>query len=194
MGAPSHGSVLGISGSMALSSSSVFDMAIYPTTFVLYLERLAPSLTAGHRALALELAVVVAAIIWNLRGAAAVGEGSIKLWIVSISPYFVLVGIALYIGFLGYEGLYGGHASMARPVDKDFSTAVLVAMWNYMGWDSATTVANEVENPQRNSCRHICFQLFHADRRAWTSSSFHCTLISSAAPRAPIFQLVETQK
>jgi len=23
-------------------------------------------------------------------------------------------------------------------------------MWNYMGWDNATTIANEVENPQRN--------------------------------------------
>jgi amino acid transporter len=27
---------------------------------------------------------------------------------------------------------------------------VLVAMWNYMGWDNASTVAQEVENPQRN--------------------------------------------
>ncbi|HWA96564.1 MAG TPA: APC family permease [Terracidiphilus sp.] len=138
-------------------ASSVFDMAIYPTTFVLYLERLAPSLTAGHRALLLELAVVAAAVIWNLRGAAAVGEGSVKLWIVSISPYVVMIGIALYIGFLGHEGPFGGHASMARPVNKDFSTAVLVAMWNYMGWDNATTVANEVENPQRNYPRVVLF-------------------------------------
>jgi amino acid transporter len=29
------------------------------------------------------------------------------------------------------------------------STAILVAMWNYMGWDNASTVAQEVENPQR---------------------------------------------
>ena len=44
---------------------------------------------------------------------------------------------------------------MARPVGRDFSTAILVAMWNYMGWDNATTVANEVENPQRNYPRVI---------------------------------------
>jgi amino acid transporter len=30
------------------------------------------------------------------------------------------------------------------------STAVLVALWNYMGWDNASTVAQEVEDPQRN--------------------------------------------
>jgi len=136
-------------------ASSVFDMAIYPTTFVLYLERLAPALTTGHRALLLELAVIAAAVIWNLRGAAAVGEGSLKLWAISISPYVVLVGIAAYIGFLGNQGPFGGHASMAHPADAAFSTAVLVAMWNYMGWDNATTVANEVENPQRNYPRVV---------------------------------------
>lgn len=136
-------------------ASSVFDMAIYPTTFVLYLGRLAPALTSGHRGIFLELSVVAAAVLWNLRGAAAVGEGSVRLWIVSISPYLVLVGIALYVGFLGKHGPFGGHASMAHPAGADFSIAVLVAMWNYMGWDNATTVANEVENPQRNYPRVV---------------------------------------
>lgn len=136
-------------------AASVFDMAIYPTTFVLYLGRLAPSLTAGHRALLLELAVVAAAVLWNLRGAVAVGEGSLRLWVVSISPYVVLVGLAVAAGFLGARGPFGGHASMAHPQGVTFSTAVLVAMWNYMGWDNATTVANEVEDPQRNYPRMI---------------------------------------
>ncbi len=136
-------------------ASSVFDMAIYPTTFVLYLERLSPGATSGHRAIVLELSVVVAAVLWNLRGAAAVGEGSIKLWVVSIAPYVVLVALAVYVGFLGMHGPFGGHASMARPPGVAFSTAVLVAMWNYMGWDNATTIANEVENPQRNYPRVV---------------------------------------
>ena len=133
-------------------AASVFDMAVYPTTFVLYLERLAPALTRGHRGLALELAVVAAAVLWNLRGAAAVGEGSLKLWFFAISPYVALVGIAVYVGI---AGLHGGHAAMGRPEGMTFSTAVLVAMWNYMGWDNATTIANEVENPQRDYPRVI---------------------------------------
>jgi amino acid transporter len=135
-------------------SSSVFDMAIYPTTFVLYLERIAPSLTRGHRAIVLELIVVAAAVLWNLRGAAAVGEGSLKLWFFAISPYVALVGIAVFVGMRG--GMMGtGHASLARPENMPFSTAILVAMWNYMGWDNATTIANEVENPQRDYPRVI---------------------------------------
>lgn len=129
-------------------AASAFDMAIYPTTFVLYLERVAPVMTEGHRGLLLKLLVVVAAILWNLRGAAAVGEGSIKLWAVSISPYLVLIAIAVYIGLT--HPMQGHHAHMGPPADKAFSTAFLVALWNYMGWDNATTIANEVDNPQRN--------------------------------------------
>jgi amino acid transporter len=131
-------------------AASVFDMAIYPTTFVLYLQRIAPALTLGHRAIVLELVVVATAMIWNLRGASAVGEGSIKLWAVAVSPYFVLIGWAVYLGLKGAHGPYGGHAAMAPPITKDFATAFLVAMWNYMGWDNATTIAHEVENPQRD--------------------------------------------
>jgi len=131
-------------------AASVFDMAVYPTTFVLYLGHLAPPLVAGHRALALELIVVAASVIWNLYGASAVGGGSIKLWLIAVSPYFVLIGCAVYMGLRGVHNAYGGHASMAPPANRDFATAFLVAMWNYMGWDNATTIAHEVENPQRD--------------------------------------------
>ena len=40
-------------------AASVFDMAIYPTTFVLYLSHVAPSLTAGHRGVLLKLVPVI---------------------------------------------------------------------------------------------------------------------------------------
>lgn len=129
-------------------AASAFDMAIYPTTFVLYLQHVAPQMTAGHHGLMLKLAVVAAAVIWNLYGAAAVGEGSLGLWIISLSPYLVLIAIAVYIGIT--HPVSGHHAYLGRNPDKAFNTAILVAMWNYMGWDNATTIANEVENPQRN--------------------------------------------
>jgi amino acid transporter len=131
-------------------AASVFDMAIYPTTFVLYLGRIAPTLTTGHRAIWLELLVVASALAWNLRGASAVGEGSVRLWFLALSPYFVLIALAVYLGMKGLHGPYGGHASMAPPTTPDFATAFLVAMWNYMGWDNATTIAHEVDNPQRD--------------------------------------------
>jgi amino acid transporter len=149
------GSFWGFQEAWLSLAASVFDMAIYPTTFVLYLSRIAPSLTSGHRGILLELGVVAISVVWNLRGARSVGEGSVRLWIVSISPYLVLIVIAVYIGLRGATGPFGGHASFAAPAHADYTTAILVAMWNYMGWDNATTIANEVENPQRNYPRVI---------------------------------------
>ena len=57
-------------------AASIFDMAIYPTLFVTYLEHFrdwGPVLAVGHRELFIELAVVIIATLWNLRGAVAVG-------------------------------------------------------------------------------------------------------------------------
>jgi len=86
---------------------------------------------------------VAACCLWNLRGAPAVGEGSVGLFVLLIAPFviFVLLGTS--------------HAFASRPAVQwgqtgSLSTAILVAMWNYMGWDNASTVAQEVENPQRN--------------------------------------------
>jgi amino acid transporter len=126
-------------------------MAIYPTTFVLYLSHLAPSLVQGSRGLLLKLGIVAISALWNLRGAVAVGRGSQRMMAISLSPFVVLVGLALWHGFHRASAA----ASSGPPEVFDFSGAVLVAMWNYMGWDNATTVANEVENPQRNYPRVI---------------------------------------
>ncbi len=124
-------------------AASVFDMAIYPTIFVSYLGRVAPSLTRGHRGLLLEIAVVVLAALWNLRGAASVGEGSVWMWLVALCPFIALTGFAIW------TGSHTAHAALGPPTHLDLPAAILVAMWNYMGWDNATTIASEVEDPQR---------------------------------------------
>lgn len=127
-------------------AASVFDMAIYPTTFVLYLSRVAPSLTAGHGGLLLKLGIVGISAVWNLRGAVAVGRGSERMMAVSLSPFVVLIGLAVWHGLkYGVVAASGG-----APPDLDLGGAVSVALWNYMGWDNASTIAQEVECPQRN--------------------------------------------
>ena len=124
-------------------AASVFDMAIYPTVFVSYLGHLSPAIIAGHRGLAIEVAVVGACALWNLRGASSVGHGSVAMWAVAVSPFVVLVLLA------AWKGMHAPHAAMGAAVNRDLPQAILVAMWNYMGWDNATTIANEVEEPQR---------------------------------------------
>ena len=126
-------------------AASVFDMAIYPTTFVLYLSHVFPVLTVGYRGWVLKLAIVAISAAWNLRGAASVGVGSVRMMVISLSPFFVLIGLAVWHGMhLGF-----GHAGGGAPESLDLSGAVSVALWNYMGWDNASTVAQEVEEPQR---------------------------------------------
>ena len=126
-------------------AASVFDMAIYPTTFVLYLSRVASNLTSGHRGLLIKLAIVSIAAVWNLRGAVSVGKGSVRMMLVSLSPFLVLVGIVLWR--LLHRRLTAADAG--PPAHLDLSGALLVALWNYMGWDNASTIAQEVEDPQR---------------------------------------------
>jgi amino acid transporter len=127
-------------------AASVFDMAIYPTTFVLYLSRVAPGLTAGHGGLLLKLGIVGVSAVWNLRGAVSVGRGSERMMAISLSPFVVLIGLALW------HGLRHGAAAAAggAPLGLDLGGAISVTLWNYMGWDNASTIAQEVEDPQRN--------------------------------------------
>jgi amino acid transporter len=127
-------------------TASVFDMAIYPTLFVLYLGKLAPAWTAGLRGTLWALLVVLLCCLWNLRGARAVGEGAVVLFVLLLSPFVVLVIAGFWRG-MHSSGLANWHSQHGSA---GLSTAILVAMWNYMGWDNASTVAQEVEDPQRN--------------------------------------------
>jgi len=128
-------------------AASVFDMAIYPTLFVLYLGRIAPTYTIGFRGPLWALAVILACTLWNLRGAKAVGESSIFLFCALLFPFVVMVIVALW------HWHWHGHGTGAllQPLTKsDFAGALSVCLWNYMGWDNASTVAQEVDDPQRN--------------------------------------------
>jgi amino acid transporter len=126
-------------------ASSVFDMAIYPTTVSLYLARVLPALGIGHRALFLKLAIVLIATLWNLRGAVSVGHGSVRMMFLSLSPFVVLLLAALWR--VAHGGL---HLAPTGNIQYDLGGALSVTMWNYMGWDNASTIAQEVDNPQRN--------------------------------------------
>jgi len=127
-------------------AASVFDMAIYPTIFVDYLSRFNPDLTAGVRGYFWSLLVVVVCCIWNLRGAPSVGEGSVGLFVLLLAPFAVFIALGFWHGFAVHPAVQWHAAS----TEASISTAILVAMWNYMGWDNASTVAQEVDNPQRN--------------------------------------------
>jgi amino acid transporter len=124
--------------------ASVFDMALYPTLFVLYLGRIWPLALQGHNRVLLAATVVLICVLWNLAGAKAVGSGSVLLGACLLGPFLLVTLLALM-----------HHTELsASPVSSsvghaDLLGGVMIAMWNYMGWDNASTVAEEVKEPQR---------------------------------------------
>jgi amino acid transporter len=120
-------------------------MAIYPAFFVSYHAKFSPTLTDGWHGYAWKLAVVALCCAWNLRGAPAVGDDSVWMSALLLAPFVVLVLLGFWQGFTVRPAVqWSGPAS-----GNALSTAILVAMWNYMGWDNASTIAQEVENPER---------------------------------------------
>ena len=130
-------------------AASIFDMAIYPALAVAYLAQLHPVLTAGYRGLLWSLAVVALCVAWNLRGAYSVGQGSVGMLALLLTPF---LGIIL-CGLWHIAAHPQATANPARPLHGSMITALLFVLWNYMGWDNASTIAREVENPQRNYIR-----------------------------------------
>jgi amino acid transporter len=135
-------------------SASIFDMALYPAIFVLYLGKLNPALATGWSGYAFMLAVVVLCCFWNLLGAPEVGEDSVRMFVVLLAPFVVFVALAFWHGITVHPAIDWGLPARVKGegfgAGSAFSIAVLVAMWNYMGWDNASTIAQEVENPQKN--------------------------------------------
>jgi amino acid transporter len=66
-----------------------------------------------------------------------------------LAPFAVLSVLAIAGGVPGGGAQVVHAAAGAHASEPDLAGGVLVAMWNYMGWDNASTVAGEVDRPQR---------------------------------------------
>ena len=124
--------------------ASIFDMAIYPTLFVAYLSRLIPWFGIGHRGVMVGLAVVAACALMNIAGIRVVATTSLWLFFLLSAPFVLIVLIApLKMGALA------GVTTAPTTSTVGLVGGLLICMWNYMGWDNASTIAQEVERPQR---------------------------------------------
>jgi amino acid transporter len=134
--------------------ASIFDMAIYPTLFVLYLDRLFPWFQEGHRGLFVGMAVVVACALLNIAGVKVVSHTSLWLFFALSAPFLAIVCLAPF--------KLGALAVATKPSGSDVGilTGLLICMWNYMGWDNASTIATEVEKPQHTYPRAMLLAVF----------------------------------
>jgi amino acid transporter len=125
--------------------ASVFDMAIYPSLFVLYLARLAPWFGSGYRGVLVGVLVVVVCAALNIAGIEVVSTTSVWLFFLLSAPFAVIVVLAPF-----KHGALAHVVTQPSTLHAGIVTGIMVAMWNYMGWDNASTIAGEVERPQRN--------------------------------------------
>lgn len=125
-------------------AASIFDMAIYPTLFVFYLRQMAPWFGMGNHGIYAGLFVVVTCAALNIAGIRVVGLTSLWLFFLLSAPFALVVVLAPFrVGTMA-----DSHAA-AEVTGFSLIGGVLVAMWNCMGWDNASTIAQEVERPQR---------------------------------------------
>lgn len=130
-------------------AASVFDMTAYLALFVLYLGRLWPP--AMHYGFWIGTSIVIISVSWNLLGAKPVGDGSLLMTALLLAPFVPLTFFALaHRQTQLAPSVAAGH---------DFLAGILIAMWNYMGWDNASTVAAEVDKPQRDYPRVMLLAL-----------------------------------
>jgi amino acid transporter len=123
-------------------AASVFDMAIYPTLFVKYLSGLWPPAENELTGWLIKLAMIGICVLGNIRGARTVGRSSLILTFAMLSPFVVLTVVALARSTIPAD-------APKAPIELDYLAGIVVAMFNYMGWDNASTVAGEVDRPQR---------------------------------------------
>jgi amino acid transporter len=133
-------------------AASIFDMAIYPTLFVSYLARLSPWFAANHRGVWAGLAVVVVCAGLNIAGVKAVSLTSLWLFFLLSVPFALIVVLSPF----KHGALF--HAAPAAS-NVGLIGGMLVCMWNYMGWDNASTIAAEVDQPQRTYPKAIMLAL-----------------------------------
>ena len=124
---------------------SIFDMAIYPILFSTYLAHLVPSLGKGFIPFVMGALMIVICVAMNLLGTSFVGQESIIFVLALLAPFGILV-------WYGFSSSHPG-AAQATLTKPDLLGGVLIAMWNYMGWDNASMIAGDVKDARHNYTR-----------------------------------------
>jgi amino acid transporter len=134
---------------------SLVDMAIYPKLFVTYLAYFRPDLPKwGFWVVG--LIVIWGATALNLTGAARVGRSSVA------AGLFIVVGFAIasIAAFMHATHVpWRPFAAPGQSGGSGLAVGLSIALWNYIGWDNASTVQGEVRDASRSYPRALSFAL-----------------------------------
>ncbi len=133
-------------------AASLFDLAIYPTLFTRYLAQLWAPAASGPVSAAIGVGLIAACTALNLRGSRFATGTSVVLGVALLSPFVALV-------FASWTAPNLDPVHAAKVPSGGLFAGFAVAMWNYMGWDNASTIAAEVRDPGRTYPRTMLLTL-----------------------------------
>ena len=121
------------------------DLAIYPVFFVEYASFFFPQIELYKIPVCLAVIWLNAAL--NIRGIVPVGRTALLLTVAVMIPFLIL----FFTGLV--HPVYTPHSSHG-PINS-ISMALFTIMWNFIGWDNATTYASEVQGPVKSYLKAI---------------------------------------
>ncbi|MEP6905692.1 MAG: APC family permease [Gemmatimonadales bacterium] len=134
---------------------SLVDMAIYPVLFNQYLSFFFPNLGVAAQWI-ISLAVIWIATGINLRGAGRVGSVSIVSGGFILAIFLLLTIASLpHATHLPWQSAIGTRSAGFSGLGVGLS----IALWNYIGWDNASTVQGEVRDSSRSYPRALASTL-----------------------------------
>ncbi|MDB4882382.1 MAG: Amino acid transporter [Gemmatimonadetes bacterium] len=134
---------------------SLVDMAIYPKLFVTYLAYFAPNLSPSV-VWVVGLIVIWGATALNLMGSQRVGRSSVVAGTFIISGFLALAAVALTHAS---HAPWRPFAAPGRSATGGLAVGLSIALWNYIGWDNASTVQGEVKDASRSYPRALAIAL-----------------------------------
>ncbi len=121
------------------------DLAIYPVLFVEYASFFFPHL--HQYKIPVCLAIIWASTALNILGIVPVGRISLLLGAVVLTPFVLLCATMVY----HHHGSFSVPRLSLKGVGfSSLGMGLYTVMWNFFGWDNATTYAGEVERPVRS--------------------------------------------
>ena len=121
------------------------DLAIYPVLFVEYASFFFPQLHMYKVPVC--LFIIWSSALLNIRGIVPVGKISIALGVFVLSPFVILWAATL---FHHHGAVSLPHLTLKGVGFSSIGMGVYTVMWNFFGWDNATTYAGEVDKPIRS--------------------------------------------
>jgi amino acid transporter len=134
---------------------SLVDMAIYPVLFTQYLAFFVPHLN-GTAKWVISLAIIWGAAMINLFGAGRVGRMSVAAGALVLGAFALLTVAALPHGA---HTPWHPFVSPGSGVVKGLGVGLSIALWNYIGWDNASTVQGEVVDASRSYPKALAITL-----------------------------------